>query len=97
MKTTSGIPSPVFPSDFMDELRYRLVQNLIATLPTYMNTTNRKNLPRNVARRGSEVCRRPGQWAFNFSSDRLFALGSTDRIRRAAYRSSSGEMRFFPL
>jgi hypothetical protein len=37
-----------------------------------------------------------GPWEFT-SSGRLFAMGATDSVRRAAYRAADGEMRFLPL
>ncbi len=37
-----------------------------------------------------------GPWEFT-SSGRLFPVGSTDAVRRAAYRAADGEMRFLPL
>jgi len=38
-----------------------------------------------------------GRWEFNLASEILFALGSTDVARRAAYRTAGGELRFLPL
>jgi len=37
-----------------------------------------------------------GPWEFT-SSGRLFSMGSTDAVRRAAYRAADGEMKFLPL
>ncbi|MEJ0000979.1 MAG: hypothetical protein WDO13_18525 [Verrucomicrobiota bacterium] len=37
-----------------------------------------------------------GPWEFT-SSARLFAVGAIDGVRRAAYRTAAGEMRFLPL
>lgn len=37
-----------------------------------------------------------GRWSFNLASEHLFVLGSTDTIRRAAYRTSDGRIRFLP-
>ena len=38
-----------------------------------------------------------GRWEFNPASESLFALGSIDSVRRAAYRTAAGELRFLPL
>ena len=38
-----------------------------------------------------------GRWAFNLASESLFALGSTEKARRVAYRTVTGELRFLPL
>jgi hypothetical protein len=38
-----------------------------------------------------------GRWEFNLASEILFAVGSTEAVRRAAYRTAAGEMRFLPL
>ena len=45
----------------------------------------------------SEKTSREGRWAFNLASESLFALGSTETARRAAYRTATGELRFLPL
>jgi hypothetical protein len=37
-----------------------------------------------------------GRWEFT-SSGRLFPFGATDSVRRAAYWTAGGELRFFPL
>jgi hypothetical protein len=37
-----------------------------------------------------------GRWEFNLAGENLFALGSTDAVRRAAYRTAGGELRFLP-
>ena len=37
-----------------------------------------------------------GRWSFNLASEHLFVLGSTDTVRRAAYRTSDGRIRFLP-
>jgi len=38
-----------------------------------------------------------GRWEFNLAGGSLFALGSTGSVRRAAYRTAAGELRFLPL
>jgi hypothetical protein len=38
-----------------------------------------------------------GRWEFNLASESLFALGSIDSVRLAAYRTAAGELRFLPL
>jgi hypothetical protein len=63
----------------------------------FMKKTALKNQPSESARRSSRACRSPERWAFNHTSERLFALGSTDSIRRFAYRTMMGELRFLPL
>jgi hypothetical protein len=49
---------------------------------------------------GAKASRRKGgskgPWEFT-SSGRLFSMGATDAVRRAAYRAADGEMRFLPL
>jgi hypothetical protein len=37
-----------------------------------------------------------GRWEFT-SSGRLFSVGATDAVRRVAYWTAGGELRFFPL
>ena len=37
-----------------------------------------------------------GRWEFTASGS-LFSLGSTEAVRRAAYRTAGGELRFLPL
>jgi hypothetical protein len=37
-----------------------------------------------------------GPWEFT-SSGRLFSMGATDAVRRAAYRAANGQMKFLPL
>jgi hypothetical protein len=38
-----------------------------------------------------------GSWAFNLASESLFALGSSEAVRRVAYRTADGRIRFLPL
>jgi len=45
-----------------------------------------------VHRRGGSK----GPWEFT-ASGRLFSMGATDAVRRAAYRAADGEMRILPL
>jgi hypothetical protein len=48
---------------------------------------------------GGKACRRggsKGRWEFT-TSGRLFSMGATDAVRRAAYRAADGEMRILPL
>jgi hypothetical protein len=51
--------------------------------------------PRNP-RDGRQKAWSEGRWEFTASGS-LFALGSTDAARRAAYRTAAGELRFLPL
>ncbi len=37
-----------------------------------------------------------GRWSFNLASESLFTLGATERTRRLAYRTATGELRFLP-
>ena len=37
-----------------------------------------------------------GRWSFNLASESLFMLGATERTRRLAYRTATGELRFLP-
>ena len=57
-------------------------------------TQSRGTAARNAraARQGSST----GRWSFNLASEHLFVLGSTDTVRRAAYRTSDGRIRFLP-
>ena len=46
-----------------------------------------------------DTARRLGKderWSFNLASESLFALGATERARRVAYRTATGELRFLP-
>jgi hypothetical protein len=56
-----------------------------------------RNPPSESMRRSSRVCGTTERWAFSHTSERLFALGSTDSIRRFAYRTMMGELRLLPL
>ncbi len=66
-------------------------------LSMIMKKTTRIHSPSVASHRGGARCRAQGRWAFNLASERLFALGSTERIRRGAYLTAQGEMRFLPL
>jgi hypothetical protein len=50
------------------------------------------NAPTKAQRKGGSK----GPWEFT-SSGRLFSMGATDAVRRAAYRAADGEMKFLPL
>jgi len=63
----------------------------------FMKKTAPRNQPSESTRRSSWACRTPERWAFNHTSERLFALGSTDRVRRFAYRTMMGELRLLPI
>jgi hypothetical protein len=41
--------------------------------------------------------KKEGSWSFNLASESLFALGATEKARRVAYRTATGELRFLPL
>ena len=67
----------------------------------FMKTPPRRDRSRATARPNQAGCRTSsgsvGRWAFNLASENLFALGSTDAIRRVAYRTADGHLRFLPL
>jgi hypothetical protein len=52
--------------------------------------------PGNPAAKSRRRAGSQGPWEFT-SSGRLFAVGATDAVRRAAYRAADGEMKFLPL
>lgn len=66
----------------------------------FMKKTSRRDHPSEPSHRSPRACRQnggsEGRWEFTASGS-LFALGSTDAVRRAAYRTVAGEMRFLPL
>jgi hypothetical protein len=65
-----------------------------------MSKTSRRDHSDEPGNQGSKSSRRKGgskgPWEFT-SSGRLFPMGATDAVRRAAYRAADGEMRFLPL
>ena len=65
-----------------------------------MKKPSRREHPGESSNRNGRDCRQKsgseGPWEFAASGS-LFALGSTDAVRRAAYRTATGEMRFLPL
>ena len=67
----------------------------------FMKTPSRRDHPRATIRRNQSDCcdqgGSAGRWEFNLASENLFALGSTEAIRRAAYRTADGYLRFLPL
>jgi len=66
-----------------------------------MKKTSRRDHPSEPTHRSHKAFRHgggsEGRWEFNLASESLFALGSSDGLRRAAYRTSGGELRFLPL
>ncbi len=54
--------------------------------------------PDNTGPKGSQPkgASSTGRWEFT-SSGRLFAMGATESVRRAAYRAADGEMKILPL
>jgi len=66
----------------------------------FMKKPSRRDQPGESSRRSSRDCRQnggsEGRWEF-ITSGSIFALGSSDSARRAAYRSADGELRFLPL
>ena len=71
--------------------------SVLHAFPDFMKKTARRNQPSESTRRSSRACRTPERWAFSHTSDRLFALGSSGSVRRFAYRTMMGELRFLPL
>ncbi|HEY0257740.1 MAG TPA: hypothetical protein VGC39_09880, partial [Candidatus Methylacidiphilales bacterium] len=75
--------------------------HFLETASDFMKTPSRRDHPRATARRNRGGCPASsgsvGRWSFNLASENLFALGSTDAIRRAAYRTADGQLRFLPL
>ncbi len=65
-----------------------------------MKKQTRRIHPDETPRRSPRDCRRDGakegRWSFNLAGDNLFALGSTESVRRVAYRTPTGELRFLP-
>jgi hypothetical protein len=65
----------------------------------FMRKTSRRDHPDEPGNSGTKACRRggsKGRWEFT-SSGRLFSMGGTDAVRRAAYRAADGEMRLLAL
>jgi hypothetical protein len=66
----------------------------------FMKKPSRRDHPSETSHRNQRDCRQnggsEGRWEFT-SSGSLFALGSTEAARRAAYRTAEGELRFLPL
>jgi hypothetical protein len=52
--------------------------------------------PGNQGTKASRQGASQGRWEFT-ASGRLFSMGATDAVRRAAYRAADGEMRILPL
>jgi hypothetical protein len=48
-------------------------------------------------RSSSDARASTGSWAFNLASESLFALGSSEAVRRVVYRTADGRIRFLPL
>jgi hypothetical protein len=65
-----------------------------------MKKPNRHLSSGETHRRSSKDCRREGakegRWSFNLTGESLFALGSLESVRRVAYRTPTGELRFLP-
>jgi len=65
-----------------------------------MKKPSRRDHPGEPSPRSRRDCRQnggsEGRWEFTANGS-LFALGSTDAVRRAAYRTAEGELRFLPL
>jgi hypothetical protein len=67
----------------------------------FMKKTSRRDHPSEPSHRSRRDCHQKGgsegRWEFNPASESLFALVSTEAGRRAAYRTTDGELRFLPL
>jgi hypothetical protein len=65
-----------------------------------MKKPSRRDHPSEPSQRNRRECRQngasEGRWEFNVNGS-LIALGSTEGMRRAAYRTADGEVRFLPL
>ncbi|MCE0522462.1 MAG: hypothetical protein LV480_06080 [Methylacidiphilales bacterium] len=65
-----------------------------------MKKTFRRDHPSEPSHRSQRDCLRnggsEGRWEFTASGN-LFALGASEGVRRAAYRTATGELRFLPL
>jgi hypothetical protein len=65
-----------------------------------MKKSSRREHLKESSRQSSRSSRKKGgsegPWEF-ISSGRLFPFGSGNSIRKAAYRTASGELRFLPL
>jgi hypothetical protein len=62
-----------------------------------MKKTTRGRSPSESSYRRATGCRTGERWAFSLASERLFAFGSTEHLRRAAYLTARGEMRLLSL
>jgi hypothetical protein len=67
---------------------------------SFMKKPSRRDHPSEPSHRNRRDCHQKGgsegRWEFTASGS-LFALGSTEAARRAAYRTADGELRFLPL
>jgi hypothetical protein len=65
-----------------------------------MKKTSRRDHPSESSHRNQRACRQnggsEGRWEF-ITSGSIFTLGSNGTARRAAYRTTEGEIRFLPL
>ena len=97
MKANAGfIFRPKLPELSGKTLRLKLARAPQA-FRLFMKKKIRRDPPSETTRRSSEACLTPERWAFSHTSERLFALGSTESARRFAYRTMMGELRFLPL
>jgi hypothetical protein len=66
----------------------------------FMKKPSRRDTPNAATPQPGRTAKRngkkEGRWEFT-SSGSLFALGAVDAVRRAAYRTAGGELRFLPL
>jgi len=61
-----------------------------------MKKPSRRETSNVQASQNARKDKRDGRWEFT-SSGSLISLGAVDAVRRAVYRTATGEMRFLPL
>ena len=94
VKSSSAYHSSLFASHFVGGMLRGLFVNFRIN---FMKKTAPRKQPSESTRRSSRACRTSERWTFTHTSDRLFALGSTKSVRRFAYRTMLGELRFLSL
>jgi hypothetical protein len=61
-----------------------------------MKKSSRRDHQGESSHRSRKKAGSDGRWEFTASGS-LISLGSTEAVRRAAYRTADGELRFLPL
>ncbi len=81
-------------------LRHTGLLNRVNHRPSFMKKSSRRDCPSEPTHRSQRACQQKGgsegRWEFTASGS-LISLGSIDAVRRAAYRTAEGELRFLPL